>query len=326
MTGPLIRDDSRTTMGAKQRVRQGRREVRLRLRLLVSAVLLLFGEAALAVDIPTPDVRLDAYSTGARPFGVDLVGAQPIGTLLDRTTGAPSLSIVVANSAEDSVSIFRVRNSRPSMWDRENQFSLELAATVRGIAAPYGVAGCNSGDGSDTALVTSPADGSLTVLSVPDGKTLGKLAVGPQPRAVACFSTGGSYKGVVSNTGDDSLVVFDVKTLTVEARITGVAGGGGAHGISIYNGSNRQAWVAGTNADALTLVDLATYRVLATLRVRGATSVHDKCVASSPDSSIICYDEFLQPSTTSGIPTPADFASFSYVMLRGYQILFASTG
>jgi uncharacterized protein (TIGR03437 family) len=257
---------------------------------------------------------MDAYATGVRPFGVDLVGAEPGRAV----TGA--VSLVVANSGDDSVSIFRV-----SSWNQYYPFSLQLVATAGGIPSAYAVAACLVTPGTgDRVLVTSPTDNSVFVVSVADGKILGKIAVGPQPRAVACFSSGGAYKGVVSNVGDDTLVVVDVGSLSVQARIAGVAGARGVHGTGL-DGDGR-AWVAGSDADAVTLVDLTSYRVLARLSVRGPTSVHNGCVASSVDSSVVCYDRSLRPYATYAAPTPADFMTMEYSIIRFQSIFLASTG
>jgi uncharacterized protein (TIGR03437 family) len=264
---------------------------------------------------------MDAYPTGAKPFGVDLVGADDSGI---HSSYPALLSVVVANSGEDSISIFRVKLPR----DSHDQFSLELLATVHGIPSAYTVAGCNRATTGDKALITSPTDNSVTVVNAADGKLLGKLAVGPQPHAIACFNSNGVYKGAVSNAGDDTLVIFDVASLTVEARIPGVASAKGAHGISIDNsGTKPWAWVAGSSADALTVVDLTTYQVLARLPVRGPTSVHASCVASAPGGNIICYGTSLTPEIrSSGIPTPMDFGSVSYSTMSSGSLRLASTG
>jgi len=272
------------------------------------------------LQLPTPDLRMDFYPTGAKPFGVALVGVDDSGI---NSSDPAVLSVVVANSGEDSISIFRVKLAR----DSYDQSSLELVASVRGIPSAYAVAGCNRAATGDKALVTSPTDNSVTVVNAADGKVLGKLAVGPQPHAVACFDSNGVYKGVVSNAGDDTLVVFDVASLTVEARISGVAGAKGAHGIFIDNETRRRAWVAGGSADVLTLVDLTTYQVLARLPVRGPTSVHGWCVASASDGNIVCYGASLTPEIcSSGIPTPMDFGSVSYSTMSSGSLRLASTG
>jgi len=306
--------------GGKPASRRARR-ARMCRRLLLAALLFWPTQPAFAsLQLPTPDLRMDAYPTGAKPFGVDLVGADDSGI---HSSYPALLSVVVANSGEDSISIFRVKLPR----DSHDQFSLELLATVHGIPSAYAVAGCNRATTGDKALITSPTDNSVTVVNAADGKLLGKLAIGHQPHAVACFESNGVYKGAVSNAGDDTLVIFDVASLAVEARIPGVAGAKGAHGISIYSGTRPWAWVAGSSADALTVVDLTTYQVLARLPVRGPTSVHDSCVASAPGGNITCYGTSLTPQIlSSGIPTPADFCSDPYSMISAQGIRLASTG
>ena len=273
-----------------------------------------------AASNPTPDVRVDGFAAGRRPFGIDLVGTAATG-FADPFSLPASMSVVVANSADSSVSIFAVKTSTWLPWSGY----LELQTTVRGIPAPYAVAGCNVGlTAGDRALVTSPDDNSVSVISIPDGKILGKVTTGPQPHGVACFPSTGtvsapSYRGVVSNVGDDSLVIFDVASLAIQARAPGVAGAKGAHGVWVEGGTRPRAWVAGSSANALTLVDLTSYQVLPALSVHGPTSVHDRFVASSQDSAILSYDEYLTPSIAFKAPTPADFACFGYYW-------FVSTG
>jgi uncharacterized protein (TIGR03437 family) len=267
---------------------------------LLAALLTWLALPAAAQTSP-PELRVDTYATGAKPLGVDIVGAAPW------ANPAGGLSIVVANSGEDSASIFTVGGS-PVLP--------ALRATVRGIPSPYAVGGCSAGTTGDRALVSSPTDNSVSIISVPDGKILGKATVGPQPYAVACFASyipesvpgvtpNPVYKGLVSTAGDDSLVVFDVASLRVEARIPGVAAAQGVHGIDA-NYISRRARVAGTSADVLTVVDLTTYQVLARVRVPGPTSVHGWSVAGS--QGIASYDDSsLQPSDSIPIPGVLDF-------------------
>ena len=94
-------------------------------------------------------------------------------------------------------------------------------------------------------LVTSPTDNSVSVIRLPDGRVLGKIPVGPQPYAVACFrDSAGILKGLVSNAGDDSLAILDLDALRVDSKIPGVSGSRGLHGIGTYQ--EVEAWVAGT--------------------------------------------------------------------------------
>jgi len=284
-------------------------------RALCLALLLVFARPP---QILGQELRLDAIPTGLRPLGVDLLRIHWRHTA--RVYG------VVANSGHDSVSVFLVLNFRSTFEsDPITDYRAELLTTVRGISAPYAVASCVGTDGlslgvGDRVLVTSPTDNSVTVVRVPEGTIPGKISVGPQPHAVACFQdTTGAYKGVVSNVGDDSLVVFDVNSLRVESRISGVAGSRGLHGISIQQGG--QAWVAGTQADIVTLVDLATSRVLTRIPVRGPTSVRGRCVASASDNLINCYDESLRSTSVFSPPSPQDF-----VGSPPNEMWFASTG
>jgi hypothetical protein len=266
--------------------------------------------------------QLDSYPTGSKPLGLAIIGSEPSA---DRPG---TLWVTVTNSGEDSVSTFTIGGRRSPVF-------LFPWVTFQGIPSPYGAAACNYGNTGDAALITSPADNSVTVIRGSLGKIAGKVAVGPQPRAVACFPSTAPpiipaiapnpvYKGVVSNSGDDTLTVFDVASLAVEARIPGVAAAMGVHGIGFGPSGlpAGQAWVAGSRADVVTLVDLTSYRVLARIPVRGPTSVHYGCVASSQDSAITCYDASLQPSKSISVPTPADFALVPFLASTGGSLIY----
>jgi len=266
--------------------------------------------------------QLDSYATGSKPTGLAIIGS---GSSASRPG---PLWLAVANSGENSVSTFTIGGSRSPVF-------LFPWIIFQGIPSPYGAAACNYGNTGHTALITSPADNSVTVISGSLGKITGKVTVGPQPRAVACFASTAppiiptltpdpKYKGVVSNAGDDTLTIFDVASLAVEARIPGVAAAMGVHGIAPGpSGSPAgQAWVAGSSANVVTLVDLTTYRILARIPVRGPTSVYYGCVASSQDNAITCYDASLQPYKSISVPTPVDFALVPFVASTGTSLIY----
>jgi len=259
-------------------------------------------------------LRVDAFPTGLRPLGVDLLSVD------DSLAG--SIVVAVGNSGEDSISLFRAIYVISS-----DSFRLELLSTVRGIPAPYGVASCVASSVysvpvGNRLLVSSPSDGSVAVVRIPEGTIVGKIPVGPQPHAVACFRDNtGVLKGVVSNLGDDSLVVLDVDSLKVESRIAGVSGSKGLHGISASQ--NGPAWVTGTQVNTVTLVDLPASRVLTRIAVRGPTSVRGNCVASATDNEVACYDASLSATKLFSAPSPQDFVSGSYAYHSGVRLASA---
>ena len=108
-------------------------------------------------------------------------------------------------------------------------------------------------------------------------------------------------------------------------------GSRGLHGITVIRGV---AWVAGTDADVVTLVDLDNWEVVGTFPVRGPTAVRScvNCtpdlvfIASSPDSSIYAVDPHTLQTTRiiRDIPSPQDFILSPFIATIGPVI--ATTG
>ena len=246
------------------------------------------GAILLAIAAPAAaQLRIDAVPTGLQPLGLDIIG-----------TGYA----VVANSGDDSVSVFALNFDSQNMGAPK---TVTPVTVVRGIPSPFAVVACPT-SASLTVLVSSPSDNSVRVLRIPDGTILGTVRVGSQPYSVGCSSGSTGIKGVVSNLGDNSLTLFDVATLNIIATIPGVPGSRGLHGISaILN----IAWVAGTDANVLTRVDLAAARVLVQIPVSRPTAVRQNWVASAGSNSIIEYDlNTLQVTQTyQNVPNPQDF-------------------
>jgi len=288
---------------------------------------------SLAVLGPAPvsgqelQFRMDAYPTGVRPMGVDL------GYASNRPV------VVVANSGDESVSLFQANYTSNSVY------TLELLATVRGIPSPHAVTFC----GWDYVLVTSPTDDSVSLIRVSERRVLGKIRVGPQPYSAICLADNyptTSASAVVSNFGDDSLAVlrlrFDAASFTVETRIPGVPSNKAAHGVAYSTvGGQPMLWVAGTSADLVTVLDYSSSRVLTRLAVRGPTSVRTicfqpssfspcfdeaVCIGSAPDNSVVCYDGSLNAGRTLGVPSPQDFLRLVLDRSRNTYVWFYSTG
>src|SRR3989338_1145647 len=107
-------------------------------------------------------LSVQAIPVGQKPLGVDLL------TTETSSSGEP-VTVVVSNSGEDSVSLFRGTSTSQYFGYR-----LEFLRTVPGIPAPYGVASCtesrSGGFGrGDRVLVTSPTENSVSVIRVTDG-------------------------------------------------------------------------------------------------------------------------------------------------------------
>jgi len=229
-------------------------------------------------------LRLDPFPTGLAPLGIDVTASSP-------QAGGPVYA-VVANSGDNSVSIFALNYTGPA--------PVTPLTVVRGIPSPYAVAACGSPEAP--VLVTFPSDNSVRVIQVPGGKILGTVQVGSQPYAVSCWQSATGMKGSVSNVGDNSVTVFDVATLAITATIPGVPGSRGFHGI------DAGGWVAGTDANVLTILDLINLKVLIQIPVSRPTAVRDTFVASAGSNAITQYDPTtLQVlSTIQNVPNPQD--------------------
>ena len=253
-------------------------------------------------------VGLNAVPTGLKPLGVDI-------TAFDVTTSGETTTqydAVVANSGDNSVSILGLKGGTVTP-------TVTPLTTLTGIPSPYAIASCG-GHGA-LMLITSPSDKSVRVLQLPDGGVVGKLQTGSQPYSAACFyDQTGTQKGVVSNLGDNNLVVFDLATLSIITTIPGVPGSRGFHGIAVSGNSTGSlvAWVAGTDANVVTVVNLLSARVLTQIPVsrptavfassRGGTSVQ-MYVASAGSDSVIAYDRDTVQliSTIQNVPNAQDF-------------------
>ena len=194
---------------------------------------------------------------------------------------------VIANSGDNSVSIFAFASLHAPV-------TLTPLNPVAGIPAPYAVSTCPSGnDFAASVLVTSPSDNSVRVLTPGFrgiGGVSGTLQTGSLPYSVACTGGvgGANGAGVVSNVGDNSLTVFDVASLKVTATIPDVPGARGFHGIAVSaahpapNQESVLAWVAGTDANVVTVVDLVHSTVLMHIPISSPTAV----LANPPGDTI----------------------------------------
>ena len=258
---------------------------------------------AIAADAQSPPpVSITSAPTGLRPMGIAVSGVPvtEFSTVFVRFA-------VVANSGDNSVSIF-VLSAGPMETRTLTPLSVET-----GIPSPYAAVACGGRD--STVLVTSPSDNSVRVLrfayapiaSVAGG-VAGRVPTGPQPHSVACID---SNLAVVSNVGDNSLSVINPSSLTVRATIPGVPASRGLHGIAVA--PLGTVWVASTDANVVSVVNLSTSRVVTQIPVSRPTAVVNClpyiCVASAEANSIMAFD----PATVSqandqfqSVPNPQD--------------------
>lgn len=256
----------------------------------------------------------------AQPYSITSVptGKQPMGIGLAITgggIGGPKAFeyAVIANYGDNSVSFF----GPTGLTSGPGVFTLTPSSTTAGIPTPYAVSQCPPDNNEyQTNLVTSPSDNSVRVLG--SGAT---VQTGPQPYAIACAELGGpNGTAVVSNVGDDTLTVFDVASLKVTATIPGVPGARGFHGIAVSfvrpapNQETVLAWVAGTDANVVTVVDLIHSTVLMQIPVARPTAVLAEgstiYVASAGAGTITAYDAAslsLVNNQFASVPNPQDF-------------------
>ncbi len=176
-------------------------------------------------------------------------------------------------------------------------------------------------------VVTSPSHNVITVLQVPEGNVVGTVEVGPQPYSVVCYvpsSTSGP-QAVVSNLGDNSLALVDIESLKVISRIPDVPGSRGFHGLTVYgNPENLIAWVAGTDANVVSLVNLGTRQVLTRFPLGRPTAVGNGVfIASSSENKVTFFNpSLLRVESVLSVPNPQDFVeqavdSYTYLATMG---------
>jgi uncharacterized protein (TIGR03437 family) len=265
---------------------------------------------------------------GTKPVGIDQAFTGEITSSSGGTSPDLRVWVPVANSGDDSISVLLLRPvfGAPQGVPYQN---VALSAVIRGVPSPYGVIACGLRKPGQF-LVTSPSANSVSLIDAPSGAIVQTIRVGPQPYAAACEP--GSV--VVSNYGDNSLSVVDVFSFTVLKTIPNVAGSRALHGIFVE--SSTRVWVAGTDANVVTVVDLNSSTVVMRLPIRGPSAVRGVslpgkygtepgvAIASSLDNSIIEINRStLQTAQIiPNVPTPQDFVT---CRPRGLGD-FASTG
>ena len=223
-------------------------------------------------------------------------GLQPVGIAVSSDLECRNHShAVIANSGSNSVSIYRIGFACTS-----DVFSVTQTATIPGIPAPFAVATAGS-----LAIISSPVDGAVYVVNILQGSIAGRLQVGPQPYAVACSGS----LCAVSTVGDNSLTIFDAGTLAISARVPNVPGSRGLKGIAFVNGANstRFIWVAGTDANSLSIVGISQAATLLTqITLARPTSISGTSVAVLGENRILNYnpDTLQVTSSIENVPSP----------------------
>ena len=243
-------------------------------------------------------------------------GAKPLG-IASLRTGFPSgaLYVATANSGDNTVSLFKSAGSSLT------PINYPGVPAVYGVPAPYSVVSCvgnplfgflvtSSSGNSVTWLKLSLFSSSLEILST----ELRTINVGPQPYSAVCYSEGAGtstspyvVKAVVSTLGDNTLSLVDLNSGQVTMRIPNVPGSRALHGV-VVDGNNN-AWVAGTDTNVVTVVNLGLGKIIASFPVRQPIAVVDGVyVASGIDNNVTLYASSGQIISTFGIAAnPQDF-------------------
>jgi hypothetical protein len=255
---------------------------------LVCGTWALLGPAlGLAAAQAPPEIRIFPIPLGGRPAGMEF--------------SPSSAGLAIAISDTNSVSIY----TDPTSSGRK----------VEQIPSPYAIAFCGDSYTPPTdiqMLVTSPSAGLVTLLNYDSRRVLATFQVVARPYSVTCWGTA----AFISSYGDDRLVVVHLGTGRVLASVDGVAASRSLRGVAVTatKGTFR-AWVAGTDANMVTVVDLDAWRVLARIPVRRPTAIRKSrsggqvYVASADDNAILSIDAdtlAILPPYLSNVPNPQD--------------------
>lgn len=206
-------------------------------------------------------------------------GRSPLGVADMNTSIHGFQYVAVANSGDNTVSLFEVSgfNSATGTFGL-GPISNPQVPSLYSVSAPYGVVTC--GDARESRailgfLITSSSGNSVTLLRLSLGISnevvateLRPINVGPQPYSAACYFEGAGtstspkvLKALVSTLGDNTLSLVDLNSGEVTMRIPNVPGSRALHGVVIDG--NNNAWVAGTDANVVSVVNSGTGKILA---------------------------------------------------------------
>ena len=202
--------------------------------------------------------RIQKLSTESSPQGVSVTG-----TSNNNLNTQPAYA-VVANTGSNSVSVFPLGSgcNIPTCSGGQPPIVASSSTVVPGIAGPYAVATCTNGTDA-RAVITSPADHSISVLKLPDITLAGKVQLAATDYSAACYWDGASYKAVAS-TSDNVLNVVDLSSLSVTQRFSNIPAARSLHGVGLAYSPGTSgpsapwvAYVAGIDANVVTGVRLS---------------------------------------------------------------------
>jgi uncharacterized protein (TIGR03437 family) len=250
-----------------------------------------------------PPLSVQKIPAGQRPMGVAFTGEG---------------FIIIANSGENSLSVWRA-------VEYSTGVRIGLEKVISGIPGPFGVSPCSEPGGRSLAVVTFPSANSISLVNAYveyHGGVVAALVatvqVGSQPYSAACFGS----NVFVSNYGDSTVSVIDKTSFKVTRTIANVPGSRGLRGVVVAASEsnpppNPMLWVAGTDANVVTIVNTVTGAIVASIPVRAPTALGYSgsavLVPNALDSTVLWMDArtFAVSYTIANVPTPQDFASFT---------------
>ena len=253
--------------------------------------------AGLSLILGAQPIQVTSVPVGTRPMGVAIFGVG---------ISFVSYYAAVANSGDASISIYQLQGN-------------QVPTTIQGIPDPHAVI-LNCGRStffSPAVIVTSPSDNSVSFIQFPSSglvsnPSITKISVGKQPVSAACFPVNnpdGShnrYVVVISNYDDRTVTLIDASSYGVIATVPNVPGSPGLHGIGGVTGTSPVAWIAGTDANLVTLLDLTSAKVLSQIPVDQPASIQGTQVATG--SAVLSFD-------------PSSFQSSTVLAIPGIQLL-----
>lgn len=208
--------------------------------------------------------------------------------------GIPVFSGVttVANSGDNTVSLLNFRGG-----DAGFAF-LRSSTLISGIPSPFAVA-CGG------KVITSPSDNSISFIDPDEGILKATVKVGSQPYSASCFAS----SVFVSNYGDNSISVVDANSFTVSGTIRNVPGCRCLKGMDLASAGGAPAkpvlWVAGTDANVVTIIDPSSGAVITSIPVHAPSLVSGSLVGSVTDNRLTLFDASrLTVLSTIDVPTP----------------------
>ena len=241
--------------------------------------------------LPAQPIQVTSVPVGRQPMGVAVI--TPPASLEDYA--------VVANSGDASLSVYSFRRSQSPV-------------TVPMVPDPHAVIP-NCGPSTSFfpgVIITSPSDHSVSFVDfsasgLSPNASITKVSVGKQPVSAACFAVfnpdGFVSDGVVvvSNYGDQTVTLLDVNSHAVIATVPNIPGSPGLHGIGGVSGANPVAWIAGSDANLVTLLDIKSRKILSQIPADQPVAIRGTQVLTA--SAVLSFDPgTLQSSTVLAVP------------------------